>query len=231
MTHPWQYDEIVQVGVDYLNEREVRVYDQNMQRLRNISEETEEIIKVLGVSKESLVWEIGTGTGESAVALSRACKQVYATDVSSTMLQYAGNKAEKNQIANITFEMGGFLSGFHPPFPVDSIISQFALHHLPDFWKNRALSIIADRLKPKGRFYLRDVVFPSDRDDYDQFFSDLITETRVRAGDKMAQETILHIKEEYSTLDWILEGLIERNGLKIIKKDVHGFLMVYVCEK
>jgi hypothetical protein len=47
----------------------------------------------------------------------------------------------------------------------------------------------------------------------------------------MAHEMIVHIKEEYSTMDWILEGMIERNGLKIIYKHDHGFMPVYVCEK
>jgi hypothetical protein len=36
---------------------------------------------------------------------------------------------------------------------------------------------------------------------------------------------------EFSTLDWILEGLIARSGLRIVEKDNEGFLSVYVCEK
>ena len=110
-------------------------------------------------------------------------------------------------------------------------VSQLVFHHLPDFWKSQALSVIASRLKPKGKLYLKDVVFPSEIDDYESFFNHVIEVVRAKAGDEMAQETVLHIKEEYSTLDWILEGLIKRNGFKILKNDNQGFLSVYICEK
>jgi hypothetical protein len=114
---------------------------------------------------------------------------------------------------------------------VNGVVTQLALHHLPDFWKSRALAGIAGCLRPEGRLYLRDVVFPSSTDDYDVFFKLAIDGIRSQAGDETAQQTIQHIKTEFSTLDWILEGMIVRSGLKIAAKDSKGFLSVYVCEK
>jgi hypothetical protein len=105
------------------------------------------------------------------------------------------------------------------------------LHHLPDFWKSRALTAIASCLRTNGRLYLRDVVFPSSTDDYDAFFKAEIDEIRLHAGDETAEQTIQHIKTEFSTLDWILEGMIVRSGLRIVEKVGKGFLSVYVCEK
>ena len=231
MAHPWQYDETVQVGTDYRNSDEVRAYDERMQRLRDPGMEADEIREALRLTKDSVVWEIGTGTGECACRIARSCRQIYATDVSPVMLAYARGKAEERKIPNVIFEAGGFLSGFQPENPVDAVVSQLALHHLPDFWKFTALSGIAAKLRQNGRFFLRDVVYPSQRDDFDAFFGQAIEEIRQKAGEDFIPHTIEHIKREFSTLDWILEGMIERSGLKVIRKNVSGFLTVYVCEK
>jgi len=231
MNKPWQYDEAAQIGTDYRDESEVRAYDERMRKLRDLASEAAAIEKSLTLSKDSTVWEIGTGTGECAIALSRATKHVYATDVSPTMLEYARRKANQRGISNVTFADGGFLSGFRPAHPTDGIVTQLALHHLPDFWKSRAIAAIANCLRPKGRLYLRDVVFPSTTSDYDSFFKVAIEGVRKHAGEDAAQQTVQHIKTEFSTLDWILEGIITRNGLTIVEKREEGFLSVYVCEK
>ena len=231
MNNPWQYDEKGQVGTDYRDESEVSAYDERMQKLRNVASEAAAIEKALALSSDSTVWEIGTGTGECAIALSGAVKHVYATDVSPTMLKYARRKAKQRGISNVTFADGGFLSGCRPVQPIDGVVTQLALHHLPDFWKSRAIAAIATRLRPKGKLYLRDVVFPSTPVDYDAFFQEVIEGVRAHAGDDVAQQTAQPIRTEFSTLDWILEGIITRNGLTIVEKKEEGFLSVYVCEK
>lgn len=231
MNHPWQYDETTQIGTDYRDEHEVAAYDERMRKLRNTASEAADIERSLNLSANSTVWEIGTGTGECAIALCGVVKHVYATDVSPAMLEYARRKANQRSITNVTFEDGGFLSGFRPDHPVDGVVTQLALHHLPDFWKLRAITAIADRVRPNGRIYLRDVVFPSTTVDWDAFFKTVIEGVRSHAGDEVAEQTIQHIKTEFSTQDWILEGMITRTGLAIIEKREEGFLSVYICEK
>ncbi len=231
MNVPWQYDEATQVGTDYGDQGEVRAYDERMQRLRNTDAEAKDIKRALCLTPESTVWEIGTGTGQCAIALSGAVKHVYATDVSLAMLEYARSKARRQGVTNVTFTEGGFLSGFRPAYPVDGIVSQLALHHLPDFWKSRAITAAANSLRSGARLYLRDVVFLSATSDYDAFFQTVIEGIRVHAGEDVAQQTVQHIRTEFSTLDWILEGLITRAGLKIVEKQGDGFVSAYVCEK
>ena len=231
MSHPRQYDESVQVGTDYRDENEVREYDQRMRRLRDVAKETSDIAEAIAVSPSSTAWEIGTGTGECALFLSGQCSRVYATDVSPAMLAYARHKAEERQIDNVVIELGGFLSGFQPEAPVDAIVSQLALHHLPDFWKLRALENIALKLRKGGRFYLKDVVFPSQTADYDAYFEAIVAGIEQQAGDDFARKMIAHIKSEFSTLDWILEGMMDRAGLRVLRKECSGFLTSYVCEK
>jgi putative AdoMet-dependent methyltransferase len=231
MDYSLQYDETIQVGTDYSDQNEVSIYDERMRKLRDIDTEIKDIQKALLLSTDSTVWEIGTGTGECALALSAGAKHVYASDISPAMLEFARHKAERRHIQNVTFKEGGFLSGFRPDHPVNGVVTQLALHHLPDFWKSRALVSIADSLHPYGRLYLRDVVFPSTTDDYNALFKTMIEEVRSQAGDEMAQRMVQHIKKEFSTLDWILEGMITHSGLRIVRKDSKGFLSVYVCEK
>jgi ubiquinone/menaquinone biosynthesis C-methylase UbiE len=231
MNNPWQYDETIQVGTDYRDEDEVRAYDRRMQTLRDVGGEVKDIQRALLLSSDSTVWEIGTGTGECALALAPAVRHVYASDVSPAMLEYARRKAEQRGVSSVTFEKGGFLSGFRPGHAVDGIITQLALHHLPDFWKSRAFDVMTGSLRPGGRLYLRDVVFPSTTDDYDAFFKTVVDGVRSQAGDEMAQRTTQHIKTEFSTLDWILEGMMTRSGLGIVEKSSTGFVSVYVCER
>ena len=231
MTYPWYYNETVTLNVDFHDPKEVEEYDERMGKLRNVAAEAEEIAEDLALSPDSTVWEIGTGTGECSLALASRCRRIYATDISRAMLAYARKKKEERRVNNVVFEVGGFLSGFQPECGVNGIVSQLALHHLPDFWKSMAFKVVSKKLLPNGRFYLRDVIFPSDVDNYDSFFAQAVEGLRARAGDEMARRTIQHIRKEYSTLDWILEGMMERNGLKIVKKESEGFLTVYVCEK
>ena len=56
------------------------------------------------------------------------------------------------------------LSFAYQPNSYDLIVSEFTLHHLPDFWKAVALARIFAALKPGANFYLRDIVFVSTPD-------------------------------------------------------------------
>jgi ubiquinone/menaquinone biosynthesis C-methylase UbiE len=231
MAHPWHYDEGTQVGTDFLDEQEVGLYDERMGRLRDMAGEAEEIRAALRLSSDSTVWEIGTGTGECALRLAAHVRRVDATDISPVMLSWARRKAAERGVVNVRFEAGGFLSGFRPNGRVDAVVSQFALHHLPDFWKSRALAAIAGKLRPGARFFLRDLVFPSDLGDYDPFFTMVVDGVRARAGEETAAGTVRHIRSEYSTLDWIQEGLLERAGFRIVGRSGESPLLAYVCER
>jgi len=231
MNAPWLYDESVTTGTNYRDETEVRAYDEHMAKLRNVVKEAEEIGAAIALTPRSAIWEIGAGTGECALHLARSCRNVVATDVSPAMLAYARRKAAERKIGNVRFELGGFLAGYEPEGQVDAIVTQLALHHLPDFWKARALARISDRLRQGGRLFLMDAVYPSEAAGNDDYFMKAVDAVRERSGEGGAKMTIEHIRDEYSTLDWILEGLLQRAGMKVLKKDVSGFLTSYLCEK
>jgi len=228
----WYYDELRQVGVDYASMDEVLAYDKHMQRIRNIKGEIKKIISDINLSKEQTILEIGTGTGELAIEFSRHCKKVYAIDVSKMMLEFAKEKAKKEKRDNIEFYQAGFLTYEHRGEALDAVISQIALHHLPDFWKMIALRRVYKILKKGGLFYLKDAVFPSDIEDYNSFFQGVMD--KIKKKDKrLSVQTETHIRDEYSTLDWIMEGLITKAGFKIVKKSYEKEItaMTYVCSK
>ena len=50
--------------------------------------------------------------------------------------------------------------------------------------------------------------------------------------DELRDEIAAHVREEYSTYDWIIDGLLERAGFEIRSREiVEGVLGRYVCEK
>lgn len=228
----WYYDELKQVGVDYEDKKKVAEYDSVMQNLRDVKKELEEISTSINLKADQVIIEIGAGTGEFAIEVSKYCKKVFALDISRTMLDFANKKAQMRQQSNIDFIHGGFLTYTHQGELADAVITQFALHHLPDFWKMAALKRIHEMLKDGGRLYLRDVVFPSGVEDYARFFNKIINRLKTDVGAKIAEETIIHIKEEYSTFDWIMENLLTKAGFTIDEANYDNeFLATYVCTK
>lgn len=227
---PWQYDEFRQIGTDYDSIAEVEAYDRRMQSLRNIPEETEHILDILGVTPESAILEIGAGTGEFAIGAGARCARVYAVDISEMMLDYARQKAHARGAHNVEFSRAGFLT--FECEPVDAVVSQLALHHLPDYWKAVALRRVHDALKDGGRLFLNDVVFPGDISSHEARFSKWMAGAEEAAGSEMAREIAAHIRDEYSTLDWIMEGLLKTSGFSIISADhSKGLFTIYVCAK
>ena len=226
--YEWQYDDSRQVGVDYDSVEEVRKYDERMQKFRNFEQETKDLFVLTQPESESIVMEIGTGTGEFAIAFAKQVREVHALDISKTMLAYAKSKAESRNVSNIIFRNEGFLSWQDEPETYDIIFTQLALHHLSDFWKSQALSKIYRALNQGGRFFLRDVVFPSDVEDYTTYFNQVIE----NIGKHTAREMAQHIRQEYSTLDWIMTGLLEKAGFTITHSEHQNQLIAtYLCVK
>lgn len=228
----WVYDEMRQIGTDYFDIEEVRNYDQRMQKIRDVPKEIKHILDVIDVTPGQTVLEFGTGTGEFAIAAACKCSKVYAMDISAVMLDYAREKAESRGRDNIVFQQAGFLSYHHQGEPLDAVVTQLALHHLPDFWKFIALCNIYNMLKTGGKLYLRDVVFDSGVDNYNDYFSRWRDSVIKMAGDGFAANIDRHISDEYSTLDWVMEGMLNRAGFVIENVYQPGVCdKAYLCVK
>ncbi len=226
----WQYDEMKQIGKDYGDLAEVEAYDARHGKFRNIEKENEQILKVLEVKPEHVLIEFGTGTGAFALHAARRCSRVYAVDISRAMLEYAKKKAARAGITNIVFCHGGFLAYSHAAPPVDAIVTNTAFHHLPDFWKGMALQRVNKMLKTGGKLYLSDVVF--EHRDVQENVERFIERLENSAGSEMRADVEAHIRQEFSTYDWIMEGLLERAGFAITSKVMNdGVIGRYLCIK
>lgn len=228
----WQYNELQQIGVDYANFAEVEKYDARMQKIRDIEKEVHKLVEATAPTQGSKVLEFGTGTGEFAVAMAKLCQKVVAVDVSPVMLEYAQKKATSKKIENIEFHHAGFLTFNESPGQFDIIFTQLALHHLPDFWKSIALRNIYSLLRKGGKFFVKDVVYPSNIENYTSFFNAIIEGIEKSAGAEFTREIVAHVEKEYSTLDWIFEELLRKSGFSILATSVeNGFICTYLCEK
>lgn len=228
----WHYNEMMQIGTDYDSEAEVAAYDERMSRFRDFRDEARRIIKALGLKRDQIVLEIGAGTGEIALEISKYCKRVIAIDISRSMLDYVREKANKRDITNITLAHAGFLTYEHTGNPLDAVYTQIALHHLPDFWKMIALKRVQGMLREGGKFYLNDVMFSFPVERYTESINNYISTMKRDAGREIADEICLHIKDEYSTFDWILEEMLRRSGFSIDKVEHKDeFIASYICTK
>ena len=226
----WYFDESHMAGIDYCSEECAGNYDASHQRFRNYQAEAEEIIKTAGLDETSTVIDLGTGTGAFVLNAARHCRRIIAVDVSPSMLEVCRRKAEALGLENIVFRTGGFLSYEHQGPLVDAVISVAVLHHLPDYWKQVGLKRIAKMIRPGGCLLLRDVVFPSQPENLDETIDAWIKWITGNAGPDMGREAEVHIKDEYSTYDWIMEGMLNRAGFYIESVDYRdGFMASYLC--
>jgi len=231
--HPkWLFDESVQVGVDYADEEVVADYDRQHETFRDFEREAQKIVEALGLSRDSTVLDIGCGTGGLTTHFARMCKHVYAVDASGGMIAALTDKAAEQGLTNVSLEQAGFLTYEHDGQAPDAIIANIALHHLPDFWKQIALCRLHDLLRHGGRFLLVDVVFDFDPREYREKIGRWLGSMRELAGPKMAHETVVHVRDEFSTWEWIVRGMLERAGFQIDSNfETMPNMRAYVCSK
>lgn len=231
--HPnWLFSESVQVGVDYTDEDIVADYDKHHEAFRDFDQEARKIFAALDLSIKSTVLDIGCGTGGLTTRFARMCKHVYAVDVSKEMIAALARKIRKQGLSNVTAVQSGFLTYQHQGDALDAIVANITLHHLPDFWKQIALCKFFDILKPGGRLFLADVVFGFDPRTYQKTIEEWLAVMKDLAGQNMADETVTHVRDEFSTWEWIMAGMLERSGFRIDSTfEIMKHIRAYICAR
>jgi putative AdoMet-dependent methyltransferase len=226
----WKYDEFRQVGKDYSLPAEAAMYDSRHSDFRDIEKESSAVLDSLGIGAGDVVVDFGAGTGTFSIQAAIRGATVYAVDVSQAMLDCAQAKAAKAGVPDIVFRHSGFLSFEFEDHAADAIVTTFALHHLPDFWKGIALSRMYRMLKPGGQLYIHDVILEEHH--ALENIESLVEKLAEAGGDFLREDTEGHFREEFSTYDWIMDGLLLRAGFTIKSRDVQdGVLGTYYCAR
>jgi len=226
----WTYDEFKHIGVDFANPQQVQSYDAHQ---HTSIEREKQLVQRLNIRVGDTVVEYGSGTGAFTLAAAMGGARVTAVDISRAMLDYAQSKAEQMGITGVTFVNSGFLNYQHHAKSVDFVVTKFAFHHLPDFWKAAALQRIFRLLKQGGIFYLHDVVFSFETDEYEQRLNEWVEAVSSDRGNSFSRTDFeQHIRNEYSTFSWILEGLLQRTGFLIVEQNyLAPTYAEYLCQK
>jgi ubiquinone/menaquinone biosynthesis C-methylase UbiE len=226
----WAYDEMKQTGVDYSSVEQVQRYDDVHQRFRDYEKDSDAIIKLLELGSKSTVIDMGAGTGAFALHAAKHCQKIYAVDVSLAMLERCQKKGEEIGLSNVLYCHGGFLTSNHEAEPADAMVSIAVLHHLPDFWKLVGLTRAVEMLKAGGRFFLFDIVFPSEATDLKDQINAWVRSIAEQSGPELAAEAEIHIREEYNIYGWVMEGLLKHAGFEIDSAEYgDGFQATYAC--
>jgi putative AdoMet-dependent methyltransferase len=224
----WQLDETIPRGDNFSSLENVLSYVRDMAAIRDWEAEAAEILSFLALTADDVLLEVGSGTGAFARAAAHRCRAVIALDVSEAMLTYASGEARRQGIDNITFQRAGFLTYEHEGEPVAAVVSQLALHHLPDAWKAVALRRMSNLMRPQGRLYLSDLVLSEDMASDPGLYM-----RRLLSGLPEAHhEPIMrHVADEFSTFDWTMRELLERAGFIIDESRARDIMTEYLCHK
>ena len=209
----WLLDEVAHAGRENLDAVHVARYDS----IEDAAPEEEvAFLTALGLGPDSVVVDIGTGTGQFALAVAPVCRRVVAVDVSPVMLSALRAKIDRAGLGNVDVVEAGFLTYEHSGSPADVIYSRYALHHVPDFWKGVALARLHAALRPGGILRIWDVVYHFDPAEApDRLEAWCATAGPPEAGGWSRDDLEEHVRDEHSTYTWVLEALAERAGFRI----------------
>src|SRR6202795_850223 len=213
LARDWYYNERRQIGLDSAVSTIYDHHDATDLRARAA-------LAMLGVQRGWRVADIGCGNGVLACEAALIGAGVDAIDISAAMRRLAEIQARDRKVA-VRTQSAGLLSFAYQPNSYDLIVSEFTLHHLPDFWKAVALARIFAALKPGANFYLRDIVFVSMPDgverDVEQW-ADFNIKNHGFARDSV----VTHMRDEYSTFRWVIERMLTDVGFTVESVDYHA---------
>jgi 2-polyprenyl-3-methyl-5-hydroxy-6-metoxy-1,4-benzoquinol methylase len=213
LARDWYYTQRRRMGLD---SAVASIYD----RHDDSDIRAREALTMLGVQRGWRVADIGCGSGVLACEAALMGAEVDAIDISPAMLVLADIQAKNRKVA-VRTQTAGLLSFTYQPESYDLIVSEFTLHHLPDFWKAVALSRIYNALKPGANFYLRDIVFVSMPDGVDRDVEQW-ADYSIKNHDFERDSVVTHMRDENSTFGWVMERMLTEAGFTLLAIDYHA---------
>jgi putative AdoMet-dependent methyltransferase len=208
----WTFPEYSPAGVDLAGAEAVARYDRN---LGTDPERDNALLDRLEVGPGTRFVDLGCGTRSLVVEAARRGADAHGVDVAEQMLAFTRRRAADAGVT-VSLHHAGFLSYRHAGPPADVVTTRSALHQLPDFWKQAALLEIARYVRHGGLLYVWDLVFSFPPAEYTEHLQQMIDELGRTDGQGFSRADFeTHVREEFSTYAWILEGLLRRAGFEV----------------
>ena len=224
-------DELAYAGPEHLDAAFVAGFD----RKQGYPDPAEDLnaLAAQGLDADSTVVDLGTGTGQFALAAARRFGHVTAVDVSPAMLALLRERAVGAGLGNLDCVRAGFLSYQHAGPPADAVYTRHALHQLPDFWKVLALDRIARMVRSGGVLRLRDLIYDFRPDETGEVFGHWFRHAAADPAKGYTSEDYAeHIRTEHSTFRWLLEPMLAAAGFTTVTAEFQGRLYgAYTCVK
>jgi SAM-dependent methyltransferase len=219
----WYFDERSHAGPEHLDPAYVESYDA---KAGLDLDAALELLRSHGLAADTTLVDIGCGTGLLAAAAELEARRVVGVDVSPAMLEVAPRRSRA-----VEWVEAGFLTYEHEGEAPQLVHSRHSLHHLPDFWKGVALARIHDLLAPGGRLVLRDLVYDFEPPETDSQIEDWLGAAAPTVAQGWTRDELEeHVRDEYSTVCWLLEVLLQRAAFEILERDVRSRIYAtYVC--
>ena len=226
----WMLDEQRTIGRENVDPAHVSLYDEKEDA--GAAGEVR-FLQSAGMTPDATVVDLGSGTGQFALAVAPVCRRVIAVEPSAVMRERLARKVEASGVS-VEVADAGFLTYTHEGKPADAAYSRYALHHIPDFWKAVALSRIRSMLRPGGLFRLWDVVyhFPLEEveERIDRWCASLPEEAP--PGEWIRADVEEHVRDEHSTFSWLLEPMLAQAGfsIRVAEYSEDGFFAKYLLQ-
>jgi 2-polyprenyl-3-methyl-5-hydroxy-6-metoxy-1,4-benzoquinol methylase len=213
LARDWYYNQRRRIGID---RAVASLYGSD----DDVDRRARATLSMLGLKKGWRIADIGCGNGALACEAALMGAEVDAIDISPAMLALAEISARDRKVA-IRTQSAGLLSFAYQPNSYDLIVSEFTLHHLPDFWKAVAMSRIFAALKPGANFFLRDIVFVRTPDGTERDVEEW-AEFSITNHDFNRDSVVTHMRDEYSTFGWVIERMLTDAGFELTSADYHA---------
>jgi 2-polyprenyl-3-methyl-5-hydroxy-6-metoxy-1,4-benzoquinol methylase len=223
LARDWYYNERSRIGLDNAVASIYGDGDDADKRARAA-------LTMLGVKRGWRIADIGCGNGVLACEAALMGAEVDAIDISPAMLALT-EIYTRDRRAVVRTQPAGLLSFAYAPSSYDLIVSEFTLHHLPDFWKAVALSRIFAALKPGANFYLRDIVYTGMPDGIERSVEQW-ADFNIGNHDFECDSVVTHMRDENSTFAWVMERMLTEVGFTLLSADYHAPLHgTYLAQK
>lgn len=208
----WYFPEFDPVGTDLASPEAVAAFDRNQ---GTDPARDAELLTELGAAPGMVLVDLGCGTGSLLVEAARLGMVAHGVDVSANMLDSTRGRADHAGV-DVCLHRAGFLSYEHHGAPADVVTTRSALHQLPDFWKQVALLRVRQSMRPRGVLYLSDAVWCFPPEEWERAIPGWIERMGQPDGSGFTRNDFeTHVREEFSTFDWVLEGMLAKAGFAV----------------